>query len=365
VVAAFEQRGKGHDQVRLARSLDGGRRWRRAVRPTGRGADADEWWPAVAIGPDGAVWLAWSDDSGPTGQRVYVARSADGGRRFSAPVAADATVGGSVQQMRPAIAATGAGRALVAFVDDRARFEGDDLPQAGIWAVAFDGTTPGKAQRIDSTEAPAELAKTLDHSWAPSLAVRGSRVVATWTDFRNYQWDVLSPTSDDGGATWGRERRVNTTPQENEALEDTPRAALTAAGPFIAFTDWSKSADSATVASPLYDVDVDVPGGVNLQADRTGGAHVDAFSPAIAAAGGGAVVAWQDHAGGPGDIFAARVHGGRVGRRTRVDDSGRTGWNQWRPALAVSGPRVVAAWEDDRDGPAQIFFARAPLRRLA
>ena len=368
VVAAFEQRTAGHDQVLVARSLDGGRHWRKARHATGRAAGgAEEWWPAIAIGPDGVVWLAWSDDSGPSKQRVYVARSTDRGRRFSAPVAADASVGDAVQQLRPSIAAAGAGRALVAFVDDRARFTGDDLPQAGIWVVAFEGATAGKAQRLDSTEPPAELAKTLDHSWAPSLAVRGSRVLAAWTDFRSYEWDVFSRTSDDGGATWGSEERVNTTPQENEALEDTPRAALTNSSPptpFVAFTDWSKSADSATTASPLYDVDVAVPGGVNLQADRSGGAHVDAFSPAIAPAGSGAVVAWQDHAGGPGDIFATRVSGGRVGRRVRVDDSGRTGWNQWRPALALSGGRVVAAWEDERDGPAQIFYARSPLRRI-
>jgi hypothetical protein len=363
VVAAFEQRTGGHDQVLVARSTDGGRRWRRARHVSGR-AGADEWWPAVSIGPDGVVWLAWSDDGGGHGHRLYVARSTDRGASFSAPVAADSSVAASVQQMRPAIAATGRGRALVAFVDDRTRFTDDDLPQAGIWAVPFDGSTPGAATRLDSTAAPNELAKTLDHSWAPSLAVRGSKVEATWIDFRNYQWDVFARTSTDGGKTWGTEARVNDTPSSDEALEDTPRAAWTKTGPLISFTDWAKSADSATKASPLYDVDVSVPGGNNLQVDGHGGAHVDAFAPAIVAAGGGAIVAWQDHAHGPGDIQAARVTASRRGRPVRVDDSGATGWNQWRPALALSRSRVIAAWEDERDGPAQIFFARAPLRRI-
>jgi hypothetical protein len=253
------------------------------------------------------------------------------------------------------------------FVDDRARFADDDLPQAGIWAVHFDGSTPHPATRLDSTAAPNELAKTLDHSWAPSLAVRGSRVEAAWTDFRNYQWDVFARSSTDGGATWGAEQRVNDTPASDEALEDTPRAAWTNTSPptpLIAFTDWAKSADSATKASPLYDVDVSVPGGDNLQVDGRGGAHVDAFAPAIVPTGGGAIVAWQDHAHGPGDIYAARVTASRPGRPIRVDDSGATGWNQWRPALTIAGGSVIAAWEDERDGPAQIFFARAPLRRI-
>ena len=67
-------------------------------------------------------------------------------------------------------------------------------------------------------------------------------------------------------------------------------------------------------------------------------------------------------AAGPGRILLARIDGrGAVTRRrVRVDDGGRRGWNAWRPALAtVSGGHVLAAWEDERDGPGQIFVARA------
>lgn len=58
--------------------------------------------PAVAIGPDGTVWVAWSQ--GPdsdacqnvgTGDRLEVAASRDGGRTFSAPVAMPAEGGDS------------------------------------------------------------------------------------------------------------------------------------------------------------------------------------------------------------------------------------------------------------------------------
>jgi hypothetical protein len=68
---------------------------------------------------------------------------------------------------------------------------------------------------------------------------------------------------------------------------------------------------------------------------------------------------------GPGDIFVSRVKsGGTGGHATRVDDTGDKGWNQWRPALALAGRRVLAAWEDERDGPAQIYFARALPGRI-
>jgi hypothetical protein len=101
-----------------------------------------------------------------------------------------------------------------------------------------------------------------------------------------------------------------------------------------------------------------------VRIDGSGGAHAEAFSPALVAVPGGAVAAWQDHARGPGDIAAARLRAGRWSAPVRVDDTGTAGWNQWRPALAVSGSSVVAAWEDERDGPAQIFVARAPIARI-
>lgn len=355
VVAAFEQRAPGGgDRVLVARSADRGRTWGRPVE-LGEGRQA--WWPAVAIGPDGSVWAAWSDDRAG-GQRVRVARSADGGRTFGREFAADAAAGNGVRQLRPAIAATGRRRAFVAFVDDRARFAGDDLPQAGIWGVPFTADGPGTAQRLDSTAEPVPLAATLDNAWAPALAGRGKRLVLTWVDFREYEWNAYARSSTDGGATWGEEQLVNDTAEGDEALADTPRAALLKGGPLVAWTDWASLAKTSRRPSALYDIRVATPGAASRRVDGSRGRPVSAFAPAIVAVGRDAIVAWQDHRRGPGDILAARVGPARSGRPVRVDDSGRRGWNQWRPALARSGPFVVAAWEDERDGPAQVFFAR-------
>ncbi|MDX6664125.1 MAG: hypothetical protein QOG68_331 [Solirubrobacteraceae bacterium] len=360
VVAAYEQRSGAGDRVLLSRSADGGASW---SHPLSLGRGAHRWWPAVAIGADGTVWAAWSDDRG-TGQRVFVARSADGAKTFSSAVAADASVASGVQQLRPAIAATGRGRALVAFADDRARFSADDLPQAGIWAVPFTGATAGAAVRLDSTAKPADSAATLDNAWAPALSASGARIELTWIDFRDYEWNAYARTSADGGATWAPEQAVNDTAAADEALEDTPRAAWTAGGPLVAYTDWAKSSRSARTASPLYDIAVAAPGARPIHADGTGAAHVDAFAPAIAGVGTDAIVAWQDHRDGPGDIYAARVSKTRASRPVRVDDSGRQGANQWRPAAVRSGNDLVVAWEDERDGPSQIFFASAPIRLI-
>jgi hypothetical protein len=375
VVAAYEQRNLDGDNVVVAASKNGGRTW---GKPVTVAAGEHVWWPSVAIGPDRTIWLAWCSqgqpssrpiDSTPAGGgigvgnpfqgtfRVKVARSTDGGRGFSPPVEADASVGKTVWQLKPAIAATGPDRAVVAFVDDRARFTGDDLPQAGIWLVPLEGAKPGEAIRMDSTAEPNKLAATLDNAWAPALASRGRQVALTWIDFRDYEWNAYRRVSKDGGATWDVEQAVNDTKDSDEALEDTPRPAWP--GPVIAFTDWAKSADSAKKASPLYDIRLARPGKKPAVIDGSRGAHVNAFAPAVVRSGARSVVAWQDHRRGQADILVTSG-----GAPRRVDDSGAKPWNQWRPALVLAGGTVVAAWEDERDGPSQIFFARAPVRRI-
>jgi hypothetical protein len=209
----------------------------------------------------------------------------------------------------------------------------------------------------------------MNHAWAPDVAARGDTVLVTWTDFSRYDWDVLARLSSDGGATFAPEQTLNDTPEADEALNDTPRAAFLGGKPWVAWTDFRKRESSAREPHQLYDV---MGGGVggdettDVQLDAHGSAQLLAFAPSLAQLPGGSLaVAWQDHRRGHGDIVARRVRpGGRPGRAVRVDDSGRAGWNQWRPELAAGARHVLAAWEDERDGPANVFFARTPMSRL-
>jgi hypothetical protein len=172
--------------------------------------------------------------------------------------------------------------------------------------------------------------------------------------------------STDGGATFAPEQTLNDTPDADEALNDTPRAAFLGGRPWVTWTDFRKRASSARDPHQLYDVMGGEPGGADVQLDAHGSQQLLAFAPAVAQLRGGALaVAWQDHRRGHGDIVARRVRpGGRLGRVVRVDDSGRAGWNQWRPETVRVQKHILVAWEDERDGPANVFFARAPALRL-
>ncbi|WP_205697370.1 hypothetical protein [Conexibacter sp. SYSU D00693] len=362
--AAFEERGPGGRwRVRVARSADEGARWRAPVG-VGDPALGDQWWPALAAGPGREVWLAWQQRD-----RVLVARSVDGGRRFGAPAPIDATVPSDVHQWHPSIAATGPGSAVVAWVDERGRVGGElGLPRAQVHVATLrDGRPAGDARALSGDGPVAALATSMAHAWAPSVTARGGDVLVAWLDFATYDWRVRARRSSDGGRTFGGAEPTGSGAPQLEQLADHPQAALTAAGkPLVAFADWRKDPTTADRPHRLQDVVVAPVGGSAVQVDGDGDAQRPAFAPAIAALPrGGAVVAWQGHRHGPADVLAARVDDeGRALRVLRVDDTRLAGSGQWRPAVAAGPRQVVVAWEDDRGGPPQVVVARARASRL-
>ena len=350
VWAAWEQRRAGADTVMVARSTDGGRRFGtpRALAPG--------WWPALSVGPDSRLWAAWEHRG-----RVHVASAADG-RRFSAP----RTLPGGAAQHKPAIAATGRGAAFVAWVDHRGRSADDALPQAGLYGARL-RATPARAaplraaeRRLDAAGPVVPTAAELDHAWAPALAARGRRLSLAWVDFRGYGWSVFARDSDDGGARFAPERRVNTQPEGVEALDDAPALALGTTGRrLLAFTDWVNPADSNRTPSGLYDTQLARGSAMPRQVDGDRRAHRSTFSPAVAAVGDDALVAWQD--GEDDAVEIARSGAAVAGPARRVAPGGS---RQYRPALAVSGADVIVAWEDHREGPSRIYVTRGAVRRL-
>jgi Carbon-nitrogen hydrolase len=335
VVAAFEQDGR----VLLARSTDGGRRWGTPSLPL---TGTRQWWPSVSVRGN-EVWLAAQVDD-----HVVWTRSADGGKTFEPQHPVDSPA----ETWRPSIAATTAGSAYLAWIDTRDRFTLDDLPQAGLYGARLPAGAP---QRLDSTAPPNDLARTLDNAWAPSVAAREQRILVSWSDFRTYDWRVYGRQSFDGGAAFGQEKAVTDTPPAEEALDASPRSVPGEAT--VVYTAWRKSALSAHAPSPLYDIRESTPGGHSFRVDGDGARSVNAFWPAVARSEAATYAAWQDMARGTGAIWLARL-GSPV--RRKVVAQARRG-NAWRPALAVVGKQAVVAWEDDRDGPPQIYSRRMPL----
>jgi hypothetical protein len=372
-VLAYEEHRRRRDQVLLVRTADGGRTWSRSVRPTGRQRlSTDEWWPSVAVGQGGRVTVAWVDRSSGR-ERVYYSRSRNWGRTFGPPSALDPAPPPDVAQWRPTLAAGRGDLVHAAFVDERARSADDNLPQAGTFYTRIRGGRVERARRLDTDKPVASSAK-LDNAWAPHVAAAGDRVIVTWLDFQHYDWDVFARVSANDGESFGAQTSVNNTPEvkpgvsseQDEALNDTPRATFTSKGPLVAWTDWRKRDETARTPHSAYDIYVASPGATeNYQADPYGGRQLSTFWPAVCAVREDVLVAFQDASRGQNDVRIVRMRGGSErGRAYRVDDAGRRGGNAWRPQLACSRGRVLAAWEDERDGPPRIYTAVAPAGRL-
>ena len=357
VALAWEER----DRVFVARSHDGGRRWSRA-RAVAKGKGKQQW-PALALAPSGRVTVAWSDLRTGT-PRVMYTRSR-GAKGFSKPRALDASAPPDAAQWKPALA-HGRGDAVHAvWIDERERSADDALPQAH---VLYARVGRGGAGRKLDTGTPVTLAARADNAWAPRIASTGKRVLVTWLDFETYDWGVLSRLSSNGGASFAKQVRVTSDGDEQEELADSPSPALPARGkPLIAWTDWRKRDSAATKPHQQYDTFVAAPGGKNRQVDPYGGKQVSTFAPSICLSGRGrATIAFQDASTGRNVVRATTVRGAALkrGRARLISDAGARGGNAWRPQLACSGGRVVVVWEDERDGPPRLYSSTGSARSL-
>jgi hypothetical protein len=134
----------------------------------------------------------------------------------------------------------------------------------------------------------------------------------------------------------------------------------------VAWTDWRKRDSASLVPHQEFDTYLATPGGANRHVDPYGRRQLSTFAPAVCGlANGDALVAFQDASSGQNEVRIVRMRRGRRrGRAWRVDDAGSRGGNAWRPQLACAGGRVLAAWEDERDGPPQVYAARAWAGRI-
>ncbi len=315
VFQAFE-RGADDDAatIELARFDLDGRKRAPDVRVDGGTSPAGRWHPRLALLPWGDPFVVWIDerDTGPDGvalEHVYAARGVDGGARF--------------------------------------------LP----------------AVRGDRGE-PVPLAASHDNKWAPAVLADGGRLHVAWVDFRDYNWDVYTARSDDGGLTFHDEHRVNGFP-DFERICDDPALGLGRGGRVrLAWTDVrAREPDTSLFVAESFD------GGASWGPDRPLDRSRQGFDPdrdrpslqsrvALGFAGGRGFAVWQDDRAGNNDIlFAAldETRGGVALREERVDDTGAGPSNQHRPHLAVSGAgedaRCIVVWEDDREGTSRIYTA--------
>ncbi len=401
-------------------------RFEAAVRVSGaESTPATQQAPRIAVRGK-RVFVTWHEESGGL-PNVFLAVSSDGGASFGPPVRVSDNPAGTVAELHPAIATRGrrvavvwqefqqgrnddAGRIRLAYFDARGRKRGndvrvDDHPTSGKWlpAIAVSGSRPvvawiderdagpegqpfehvyaaralpggtafAPAVRVDAGD-PVPLATHQDNKWAPTIAAAGRRVWIGWSDFRNYNWDVFLARSDDRGATFGANVRVDDFPDFERVHE---RPALAASRDGIVHAVWTdlRAREADTNVFYARSADLGATFSANRQVDdsRVGfdpdvDTPTNQWHPALALDRTRLFVAWQDDRLGNNDVFftTSTDGGDSFAAAERVDDTGTGTSAQTRPSLAIGGRggrrRCYVAWEDDRNGDRDVYLARRP-----
>jgi hypothetical protein len=377
VLVVWEDSRFGLPTICLSVSRNGGASFGPAVKVSDNAAGTvAERLPDIALAGDGAV-VVWQefvtgedDDRG----RVRLARFTLRGRKRRHDVQVD-DGGDAAGVWRPAVAAAGR-HVHVAWVDER-----DPAPDGRVFEhVYFARSADGgrrfePARRLDAG-VPVALSATLDNKWAPAVAATGATVAVAWTDFRNYNWDVFAATSTDRGATFGPNVRVDDFAPPVERLHGAPAVALVPrpARVVVAWTDLrAREPDPNVFYATSLDAGATFSANTQLDRSRDGfrpdtDTPSDQWAPRLAADRGDVCAAWQDDRLGNNDVFfaASRDGGASFGPDERVDDTGGGPSDQYNPAVAATRRRgrlvCHVVWEDTRDGDSDVFAARRVLR---
>ena len=276
-VAWQENRSGGMNvNVYLARSNAGSLSFGPAVRVDDTGIQFSwQEFPTVAVNSKGIVLVVWKDDRGGY-PRVYCARSVNRGDSFSANLKVDDAVATTVATGTPSLAVDDVGRFYIVWNDNR-----DSNSNIYLSRSTDDGITFQSSVRVDDTGTATYM------QGNPSVSAAGDGFVcAVWRDGRSGLLDIYSATSNNGGVSFG----VNVKVASASAQTDTvvPKVAVDPWKNIFVIWETINSADSAirfsmsTDLGATFQKDVlvsDAPNDVyctvpQLAVDTQGGVHV-------------------------------------------------------------------------------------------
>lgn len=376
----------------------------------------------IAVYKDGSgtnVYAVWSDDSqgSPDTPQIWFTKSSDGGTTFDPPIAVDEDL--FAKQISPVIAVDGSGNVFVVWEGYR---EGD----ADIFIKKYDSLGFGPSYKVNS-----DFGGSVDYDSTPSIAVDSlGTIYVVWEhkdDFLNDYPDIYFAKSINGGGTFSspttiaydgrrpaiavdsfdtsyivwedltgfpdlsypthiRINRITSGGTLGTAKKvDTPtspfdhaRYPSVAVGPGgDVYVVWQRALildpDFSGEIITSYDIDLarvdegtlDVLDTPAIFPDAPGASiyGVKAY-PAIAADATNIYVAWDDQRNGTKDIYFAKSSNGAIFTTNRIVNDETGTWHE-KPGIAVSDGKAFVTWTDYRNtstvttiSPNDVFFAR-------
>jgi BNR/Asp-box repeat. len=157
---------KGQINLYVTTSTDGGVTWTTSLVDTSQAPPScacpgwDYWGAQMSLAVDAhdVLYVLWNANSTPQApNRLYFARSTDGGAHWSARSDVSLAAGGT-NNLFPAIAATGSGDVRIAWMDDRNGHDGGGDDPAARWNTYYRSSTDGGAHWSDEAQLSAYAA---------------------------------------------------------------------------------------------------------------------------------------------------------------------------------------------------------------
>ncbi len=343
LMAWHDRREIGNGDL-FGQELDqGGGRAGANFRVSDSGVPGDQIDSGVFAGPDGMALFAWDDRRfGLTGD-IFAQFFAPNGAPLDTNFRVNDDPLGAANQYQPGVSGDSAGRFVVAWMDGRGRNPYD-------WNIFI--------QRFDRNRARlgANFQVTTDDSiqWAPSVACApGGGFIVCWEDRRRGEWDVYAQVFDATGQAVGPNFRVSD--DAGSADQFACAAAANRFGEFaVAWTDRRGGGDAVYLRRFAAD---GTPLGASLRVSEPAGSAAQNQPAAAAAPDGGWWVAWADRRAGDADIYAQRLDrgGSPVGGNFRVSDDTASSQQRVSSIGMNTAGRILVAWEDERNGTADIY----------
>ena len=251
------------------------------------------------------------------------------------------------------------------------------LTEDGAFLVAWESRDDGERDVLvrrrdpaDGWSAPSLRLDTDAPGAARSLEIRlavgePGHVHCAWQDSRHGKDDVFLNRSTDGGRTWlAEDVRVGTTSPGSSTSSMIALAADREGRAYLAWED-RRDGDRDVYFTRSTDAGVTWEAERRLDSDPPGAAI--SYHPQLACWDDGTVVAiWWDERSGLADLYVRRSTDGGVTwgpPETRLDP-GEPGAAASRDAkLAVSGDRIVVAWEDEVENREKDVHVRVSVDR--
>ncbi len=313
-------------------------------------------YPAIALGPDGLLHIAWLDERGGVWNVYYARLDGNGGVLVSDLQLTNIQPGSTHASLFPDLPALKRPGTIPATVNVEGRRPSIDVDASGnahiAWCDVRDGTgdvrytVVGAGGTIVTDQA--KIAPTTAQSHDAVVRVWGGDIVMLWADCSGSTSQISYSRLDGSGDYLVSPRVVLTVPSPNLALD----AALDADG--LARMAWSTDSE---VNFNVYYAKLDFGGDISGSTVRVTDAKLDSTHPSIKVDSTGAVhIAWSTDPDRLGrlpisGVFYARLtsDGSSIEEPHRLAS---TEFHSTGPAVVLSGNDVPAVfWSDTRDGP--------------